>query len=451
MLLGCLIAAGVDQHELANQLESLGLTESSLRVTDVLKNGFAAKKVDVMVDYDGNPIPAEQFGAVSFVEASTKSSGSHSHSHSNDHSHSHHHHSHDHDHSHGHNHDHSHSHESHSHDGHHHHGPVRHYSEIVRLVNESSLSDDIKKRSIECLRLIGEAESKIHNQPLDKIHLHEVGGVDAIIDVVGTIIGFEMLGVDRIVCSPLPLGRGFVDGAHGKIPLPAPAAALILDGVPVYGVEIDKELVTPTGAALVKHLADEFGTMPEMKIDKQGCGAGTRDLQIPNIVRLFVGESAQPKTNASPTQISLASGTSSQLLMLESDIDDMTPEQAGYAMEMLLSQGALDVTFSSVQMKKNRPGFRVNILCNASLKDSLLKTLFVETSTFGVRESPVTRHELEREMVEVETEFGKVRVKHGRWHGDTLKKVPEYEDCVKRAQEHQVAWRSVYEAALKIS
>ena len=442
MLLGCLIAAGVDQNELANQLGTLGLTESSLRVADVLKNGFAAKKVDVMVDYDGNPIPAEQFGAVSLVETSTKSSAVHSHSHD----HGHHHHSHDHDHDH----DHSHSHQSHSH-GHHHHGPVRHYSEIVRLVNESSLSDNIKKRSIECLRLIGEAESKIHNQPLDKIHLHEVGGVDAIIDVVGTIIGFELLGVDRIVCSPLPLGRGFVDGAHGKIPLPAPAAALILDGVPVYGVEIDKELVTPTGAALVKHLADEFGTMPEMNIAKQGCGAGTRDLQIPNIVRLFVGESAQPKTNANPTQVSLATGASSQLLMLETDIDDMTPEQAGYAMEMLLSQGALDVTFSSVQMKKNRPGFRVNILCNASLKNSLLKTLFVETSTFGVRETPVTRHELEREIVEVETEFGKVRVKHGRWQGDTLKKVPEYEDCVKRAQEHQVAWRSVYEAALKIS
>jgi len=401
MLLGCLIAAGVDQHELAKRLESLGITESTLRVTDVLKNGFAAKKVDVMVDYDGNPVPADQFGAVSFVAS----------------------------------HDHSHDHDHRGDDGHHHHGPVRHFAEIVRLVNESSLSDDIKQRSIACLRLIGEAESKIHNQPLDKIHLHEVGGVDAIIDVVGTIIGFEMLGVDRIVCSPLPLGRGFVDGAHGKIPLPAPAAALILDGVPVYGVEINKELVTPTGAALIKFLADDFSSMPHMKIERQGCGAGTRDLSIPNIVRLFVGESSN-------------SGRS--LLMLESDIDDMTPEQAGYAMEMLQSNGALDVTFSSVQMKKNRPGFRVNVLCEADQKDTILKTLFVETSTFGVRETPVTRHELDREIIEVDTEFGKVRVKLGRWNGDALKKVPEYEDCVKLAKENEVAWRSVYEAALKI-
>ena len=409
MLLGCLVAAGVDQHELAKQLESLGITESTLRVTDVLKNGFAAKKVDVMVDYDGNPVPADQFGAVSFV-------ASHTHSHDHDHSH-----------------DHNHSHD-HGDGGHHHHGPVRHFSEIVRLVNESSLTDDIKQRSIACLRLIGEAESKIHNQPLDKIHLHEVGGVDAIIDVVGTIIGFDMLGVDRIVCSPLPLGRGFVDGAHGKIPLPAPAAALILDGVPVYGVEINKELVTPTGAALIKFLADDFCSMPQMKIMRQGCGAGTRDLSIPNIVRLFVGESS-------------SSGRS--LLMLESDIDDMTPEQAGYAMEMLQSNGALDVTFSSVQMKKNRPGFRVNVLCDAELRDAILKTLFMETSTFGVRETPVARHELDREIVEVDTEFGKVRVKIGHWNGDLLKKVPEYEDCVKLAKENQVAWRSVYEAALK--
>jgi len=415
MLLGSLIAAGVDPAELISELDSLGLTESTLRVTDVLKNGFAAKKVDVLVDYDGKPIPAEQFGAVSFVQQATTQTVSHDHRH---------------DHNHDHDHDHSHSHD------HHHHGPVRHFTEIVRLVNESSLSDEVKEQSIACLRLIGEAESKIHNQPLDKVHLHEVGGVDAIIDVVGTIVGFKILGVDRIICSPLPLGRGFVDGAHGKIPLPAPAAALIFKDVPVYGVEIDKELVTPTGAALIKHLADEFGPMPEMKIAQQGCGAGTRDLEIPNLVRLFVGESSQ---------------SARRLLMLESDIDDMTPEQAGYAMEMLQSEGALDVTFSAVQMKKNRPGFRVNVLCEEERRDAILKTLFVETSTFGVRESFVRRHELERKTVEVETEFGKVRVKHGSWFGETVKKVPEYEDCVQRAKERQVAWRSVYEAALKVS
>ena len=412
MLLGSLIAAGVDQNELVKQLDSLGLTESSLRVTDVLKNGFAAKKVDVMVDYDGNPVPAEQWSPTSFVVDS-------SHDHSHDHRH---HHDHSHSHSHG--------------DDHHHDGPVRHFSEIVRLVNESLLRDDIKERSIACLRLIGEAESKIHNQPLEKVHLHEVGGVDAIIDVVGTILAFDMLEVDRIVCSPLPLGRGFVDGAHGKIPLPAPAAALILEGIPVYGIDVNKELVTPTGAALIKLLADEFGSMPEMKISGQGCGAGTRDLQIPNVVRLFVGES---------------STAARQLVMLESDIDDMTPEQAGYAMELLQSKGALDVTFSSVQMKKNRPGFRVSVLCEAEQKDAILTTLFVETSTFGIRENRVSRHELQRKSVEVETAFGRVRVKHGIWQGDTVKKIPEYEDCVKCAREHQVAWRSVYESALKVS
>ena len=407
MLLGCLIASGVDRTGLLQQLSTLGLTESSLRVRDVLKNGFAATKVDVLVDYDGNPVPADEHGAIKIAD--------HVHSHSHDHDH-----------------DHSHSEDAHNH--HHHHGPVRHFTEIVRLVNESSLPGTVKEKSIACLRLIGEAESKIHNQPLEKIHLHEVGGVDAIIDVVGTIIGFEMLNVDRIVCSPLPIGRGFVDGAHGKIPLPAPAAALILEGVPVYGVEIDKELVTPTGAALVKFLADEFGPMPKMKITHQGCGAGTRDLEIPNIVRLFVGESAsEPRT----------------LIMLESDIDDMTAEQAGYAMEMLQSNGALDVTFCPIQMKKNRPGFRVGVLCAADQKATMLKILFEETSTFGVRETPVIRHELDRKLVEVETAFGKVRVKHGIWQGDTLKKVPEYEDCQLRAKEHQVPWRSVYEAALK--
>jgi len=262
--------------------------------------------------------------------------------------------------------------------------------------------------------------------------------VDTMVDVVGVLTGLETMGVERVMASPLPLGRGFVTGAHGQIPLPAPATVALLKGVPVRGSEIDMELVTPTGALLLSSLCSAFGPLPEMSLTGVGYGAGGRDLMIPNLVRLLLGEA--------PSNQGVRAET---LLMLETNIDDNTAEVNGYVMEQLFDHGALDVFFSSLQMKKNRPATLVSVLCRPADVEILESILFRETSTLGIRRLFVERRCLEREVEKVETPYGPVRVKVARLPDGSSKHAPEYEDCKAAAAAHQVPLRAVYQAALR--
>ena len=288
---------------------------------------------------------------------------------------------------------------------------------IEKVVQDSGISDSVKRRAIEVMRLIAVEEAAIHGMPLEQVHLHEVSGEDAIIDIVGTLLGVERLGLERIICSPLPLGRGFIDGAHGAIPLPAPAAVAILKGLPVIGSEIEAELVTPTGAALVKHLAISFGGLPAMKLESVGYGAGTWNLKIPNLLRVFIGEA-----DAAAVNVEFVS-------LLESNIDDENPEHYQYVMELLFAAGALDVWLAPVQMKKNRPAVVLSILAKTGDVSSLTAIILGQTKTLGVRQSELRRATLQRRILEVTTTFGTVRVKIADLGEGKQKIAPEYDDC----------------------
>lgn len=288
---------------------------------------------------------------------------------------------------------------------------------IEKVVQNSGISDSVKRRAIEVMRLIAVEEAAIHGMPLEQVHLHEVSGEDAIIDIVGTLLGVERLGLERIICSPLPLGRGFIDGAHGAIPLPAPAAVAILKGLPVIGSEIEAELVTPTGAALVKHLAISFGGLPAMKLESVGYGAGTWNLKIPNLLRVFIGEA-----DAAAVNVEFVS-------LLESNIDDENPEHYQYVMELLFAAGALDVWLAPVQMKKNRPAVVLSILAKPGDVSSLTAIILGQTKTLGVRQSELRRATLQRRILEVTTTFGTVRVKIADLGEGKQKIAPEYDDC----------------------
>jgi len=314
--------------------------------------------------------------------------------------------------------------------------PERHLSEIEHIVEGSDLSQDVKERAIAIFRRLGQAEANIHGTTVEEVHLHELGGVDTIIDVVGTLVGLDALGIERVYASPLPLGRGFVRGAHGQIPLPAPATVAVLEGVPVVGSELEVELVTPTGAVLLASLAEAFGPIPAMTLRAVGYGAGGRDLPIPNVLRLLVGEGESPGD--------IVTGT---LAMLETNIDDLNPEIYDYVMARLFGAGALDVFLSSIQMKKNRPATLLHVLCQPGDAAGLTAILFAETSTLGVRQHTVLRHALARSIHSVETSYGTVRVKVARWAEGQVKVAAEYEDCRRLAELHGLPLREVYRTA----
>jgi len=314
----------------------------------------------------------------------------------------------------------------------------RHLAEIEQLLHKSSLPGHIQEQAAGIFRRLAGVEAGIHGQPLEQVHLHEVGGVDTMVDVVGALLGLEELGVQRVYASPLPLGRGFVQGAHGQIPLPAPATVALLKDVPVRGSEIELELVTPTGAVLLSSLCVAFGPIPAMTLTGMGYGAGGRDLPIPNVLRLLLGE--QPDTGQT-------AGIES-LLLLETNLDDNSAEINGYVMEKLFEAGALDVFFTPIQMKKNRPATLISVLCRPADAQAVESILFRETNTLGVRRQPVERHCLERTSETVDTLYGAVRVKVARLPDGSSKRAPEYEDCKQAAQTHNVPLRVVYEAAL---
>jgi uncharacterized protein (TIGR00299 family) protein len=315
----------------------------------------------------------------------------------------------------------------------------RHLSEIESIILKSNLQGHIKEKAIDMFRRLAEVEAGIHGIPVEQVHLHELGGVDTIIDVVGTLVGLEELGVEQVYSSPLPLGRGFVKGIHGQIPLPAPATVVLLKGIPVQGSKIEMELVTPTGALLLSTLCIAFGPLPAMSLTGQGYGAGGRDLPIPNVIRLLLGEQRDARKGA---------GAIENMVLLETNVDDNSGEMNGYVMEKLFAAGALDVFFTPIQMKKNRPATLISVLSRPEDVDVLERILFRETSTLGVRRQPVERCCLERESKTVETPYGPIRVKVAHLQDGSTKCAPEYEDCRQAAEAHGVPLRVTYEAAL---
>ena len=307
--------------------------------------------------------------------------------------------------------------------------------EIRETIQKGAISDGAKKTAIAIFEALGAAEAKIHNTDFESVHFHEVGAVDAMVDIVGAAVGAEELGVDEFVCSPLNVGGGTVKCAHGVLPVPAPATVELLKGAPVYSSGIQAELVTPTGAAIVKTLATRFGAFPEMKIEASGYGAGTRDFPgHANVVRLTVGEAVP----------ALAAKTSRETIsVLEANLDDLNPQVFGYVMDRLLDEGALDVFALPVQMKKNRPGTLLTVLCKPENGDQLTRLIFTETTTLGVRRRDEQRQTLARRWVSVATQWGDVRMKVASMNGTVTNYAPEYEDCRRIAAERHLPLKTV--------
>lgn len=305
----------------------------------------------------------------------------------------------------------------------------RHLPHIEKIINDSRLSEKVKKRAMAIFTKLAEAEAKVHGIEIEKVHFHEVGAMDAIIDVVGACIGFEMLGVEKFACSKIHVGSGFVEMAHGKFPVPPPAVAELLRGFPVYSTEIEGELTTPTGAAIIATLCDEFGQIPEMRIEKTAYGAGTRDYKdFPNVLRLILGEVKSRKSKVeSPNTSDHRPPTTDHLFLIETNLDDVSPQILGFVMERAFEIGALDCWFTPIQMKKNRPATMVSILCAEEEKENLLELLYTETTTLGVRIRGVERNCLPREIIKIETEFGEVDVKIARFGEKIVNVKPEYE------------------------
>lgn len=314
----------------------------------------------------------------------------------------------------------------------HHHRKLK---DIRRIIEESTLSDSAKARAIEVFVRLAEAEGRVHGHSPEEVHFHEVGAVDAIVDIVGACIGIELLGVKKVFASPLPMGHGFVEAAHGRIPLPAPATVEILKGIPVYPSGAEGETVTPTGAAIVRTFAEDFGEMPSMCIESTGYGAGKRDSDVPNALRLFIGETEEADLPAHRVSI------------VETNIDDMNPEFYEPAMEKLFQAGALDVYLTPIVMKKGRPAVLLSAICPTERTGSVADAILRETSSFGVRVSNATRRCLDRRWATVGTQYGDIRVKVGSATGNETAS-PEYEDCRKAAEQHGVPIRSVYNEAL---
>jgi uncharacterized protein (TIGR00299 family) protein len=313
----------------------------------------------------------------------------------------------------------------------------RHLSDILRIIYDSKLSSDVKDRAAKIFSRLAEAEARVHNQSIESVHFHEVGALDAIIDIVGAAICFELLGIDRFLSSPLHVGSGFVEMEHGRFPIPPPAVAELLKSVPFYATEISGELVTPTGAAIITSVCDTYGPIPKLMIENTGYGAGRRQYEkFPNVLRVFVGE------DESKGQIQ-----QERLWMLETNMDDVSPQVLGHVMERAFELGALDCYFTSVQMKKNRPGTLLSILCEAGQRTALGEMLFAETTTLGHRSYEVERTRMERKIVTVETQYGPIDVKVAAFNGHITKEMPEYEQCRKAARAANVPLRVVEDAA----
>jgi uncharacterized protein (TIGR00299 family) protein len=390
MLVGAMLDCGLDFELLRGELLKLGVEGYELGLRRVDRSGISAAKFDVHLA--GEP-----------------------HSHERRHSH---------EHPHGHN-------------------PQSHHrslSEIKQVISSSKLGEQIKGRAQAIFQRIGEAESKIHDIPVEAVHFHEVGAIDSIVDIVGACVAFDAMKIERIISSPLHLGSGTFQCAHGTYPVPGPATAELLKGVPVYSKDVEGELVTPTGAAIISTLAEGYGPMPMMRIEKVGYGAGTRDYpKFPNALRVIIGE-LEEDADRTPTTVTV----------IEANIDDLNPQVFGYLMEKALAAGALDIFYTPAQMKKNRPGVLLTLLCEPADRERMCDLIFRETTTLGVRYRNEQREILTREFVTVETEYGPIRIKISRAKdGQVMNASPEFEDCRAAAEKHQVGLRDAQTAALK--
>jgi len=316
----------------------------------------------------------------------------------------------------------------------HHHG--RHLSEIKKIIEESNLSDEIKKRSLNIFQKIGVAEAEIHNIPLEKVHFHEVGALDSIVDIVGSVAGIVSLNADKIYASAINTGEGMVKCDHGTMPVPAPATVKLLEGIPCYSFGVKKELATPTGVAILNEMVDEFGSLPPIKIQSSGFGAGGHEIEsTPNLLRLIIG-----KTQKAAAQ---------NMIMVETNIDDMNPEFYDHISQRLFDAGAVDVFSSPILMKKNRPAQKLSILTSSTVFQKIQKIVFEESTTFGLRYYSVDRAILDRRNITVDTVYGTVNVKIGSLNGEVLQIAPEYEDCKILARQMQVPLKQIYNEALQ--
>lgn len=320
-------------------------------------------------------------------------------------------------------------------------GVARHLHHIEEIIQNSALPDEVKMKSLAIFRRLAEAEAKVHGEPVEHIHFHEVGAMDAIVDVVGSAIGFWLLGVERVYASHVHVGRGTVECAHGTIPVPAPATLELLRGVPTYGRDVEAELVTPTGAAILSSLAESFGSAPPMRVERVGYGAGTRDLPLPNLLRLSIGET---------TAAGSAAGYEQDLVtLIETNIDDMNPQLYEHVMERLFAAGALDVYLTPIQMKRNRPGIKLSVLVDGERVPDMIDILFAETTAIGVRTCPMHRQKLARERVVVGTLYGEIGVKVARKGENVVNITPEYRECKLASEEHDVPLKDVCRVVLE--
>jgi uncharacterized protein (TIGR00299 family) protein len=441
MFLGALIDAGVPPELFIKTVEALGV-DARLEISRVDRSGISATKVDVIAAGE-KELPREE--AVSTQQSALSPA---THSHGEQHSHSHEHKEHLHLHGEGHSHEHKHG-DEHSHSHSHSHRGLK---EIRQIINKAAISQSAKDRAIKIFEALGAAEAKVHNSDIETIHFHEVGAIDAIVDIVCAAVGSEALGVDEWICSPLNVGGGTVVCAHGTFPIPAPATLELLKKAPVYSGEILKELVTPTGAAIVSVLASRFSQFPAMKAEKIAYGAGTRNFKHhPNVVRLTTGETTVGETAVGKTMAQHESPfPTEEITVLEANIDDMSPQVFGYVMEQALSGGALDAFGIPVQMKKSRPGMLLTVLCRTEDSQRLTKLILSETTSLGVRIRRETRAALTRRHMCVSTKWGEVRMKLANLNGSISNYAPEYEDCSRIAKEQKVPLKTVMQEAIKI-
>ena len=419
MVLGALVDAGLDPALLQAELEKLDLPGLSLSFQRTSRQAIAATLAEVRLE--GVAIPAAEEHHLELRQVQD--------------------HGHDHDHAHGHSHSHSYppslAHEharppdrhDHSHDHEH-----RQLDTILDRIRRSRLDEEAKDRACRIFGRLAQAEAQVHGLPPAQVHLHEVGALDAVVDIVGAVVGLRLLGVEKVYSSALRDGTGYMKCAHGRYPVPAPGVLALCREAPVEQTDIRAELVTPTGAAIITTLAVSFGPAPAFRQERVGYGAGRRELlEQPNLLRLRIGQTAQAFQQ-------------DRAVLVEANIDDMNPEVYGYLSERLLEQGVRDVYLTSVQMKKGRPGTLLSVLAGEEQLDAVVELLLAETTTLGVRYHQVERRKLERESLTVQTPFGPVRVKVGIL-GDQRRFAPEYEDCARLARQHQVPLLQIYEAA----
>ncbi|WP_448597295.1 nickel pincer cofactor biosynthesis protein LarC [Thermoleptolyngbya sp.] len=356
----------------------------------------------------------------------------------------------------------------------HHHAGTRHLADIEQMILAAGLPPRAEAWSLAVFRQLAIAEGAVHGIPIEAVHFHEVGATDAIVDIVGTCLGLDWLGIEQLYCSAMPIGGGTIWAAHGRLPVPSPAVLKLWEmrQVPIYSNGIERELVTPTGAAIATTLAAQFGPPPPMTLTRVGLGAGGRDLPIPNILRLWIGESSStetgrlefrqtqalptlptvdPSQSVKPLSPATPANANTQVTVLETQIDDANPQAIAYTLETLLAAGALDVFTQPVTMKKSRLGTLITVICPIHLTETCKAVLFRETTTLGIRESVQQRTLLDREFQTVETEFGAIAIKLGKHPvtGMLLNVQPEYEDCAKLARDRQVSWSEVHQAALR--